>query len=514
MLAVTRASPAQVIVGLDVGTTGVKAVAFGLRSGWRRVALREYPLLTPAEDQAVQDPETVLAAIADALSECVRGAHGAAVIAVSVSTAMHGLLALDAELRPLTPLITWADVRARDEALFLRGCGVQLHALTGTPVHPMTPLSKLVWFARHDPQLLARARWWVGIKEYVLSWLTGVVETELSSASATGMLDMAKRSWSEVAIGLAGVSADQLPAIRPTTAQRPLSATAARRTGLAAGIPVVLGAGDGPLGNLGTGAIAPGVASLSLGTSGAVRLAVSEPQVDEHGALFCFALTDSVWVLGGAISNGGAVVRWAERSLAPDLSGGGGAVDEALLGLAASVPAGSDGLVMLPYLLAERAPLWSPALAGAYLGLRSAHGRAHLVRAALEGTCMQLRLILSRLDQVMPVQHVRATGGVFRSPLWSEIMAAVLARPLQVVGEAEGTALGAAALGLFALQSASTLSEAVMLLADPRASEPPTVVADPELIATYQRVHAQIPQEIRELERVAGFYAGSTWSAP
>jgi gluconokinase len=103
---------------------------------------------------------------------------------------------------------------------------------------------------------------------------------------------------------------------------------------------------------------------------------------------------------------------------------------------------------------------------------------------------------------------------VFRSPLWSEIMAAVLARPLQVVGEAEGTALGAAALGLFALQSASTLSEAVMLLADPRASEPPTVVADPELIATYQRVHAQIPQEIRELERVAGFYAGSTWSAP
>ncbi len=510
----TGASPAQVIVGLDVGTTGVKAVAFGLRSGWRQVALREYPLLTPAEDQAEQDPETVLGAIAEALSECVQGAHGAAVIAMSVSTAMHGLLALDAELRPLTPLITWADARARDEALFLRGSGMQLHALTGTPVHPMTPLSKLVWFARHDPQLLAKARWWVGIKEYVLSWLTGVVETELSSASATGMLDMAKRSWSEAAIGLAGVSVNQLPTIRPTTAQRPLSATAARRTGLTAGIPVVLGAGDGPLGNLGTGAIAPGVAGLSLGTSGAVRVAVGEPRVDEHGALFCFALTDSVWVLGGAISNGGAVVRWAERSLAPDLSGGGGAVDEALLGLAASVPAGCDGLVMLPYLLAERAPLWSPALAGAYLGLRSAHGRAHLVRAALEGTCMQLRLILSRLDQVMPVQHVRATGGVFRSPLWSEIMAAVLARPLQVVGEAEGTALGAAALGLFALQRASTLSDAVTLLADPSASEPPTVVADPKLIATYQRVHARIPQEIRELERVAGFYAGSPWSAP
>jgi gluconokinase len=510
----TAGAPAQVIVGLDVGTTGVKAVAFGLRSGWRQVALREYPLLAPAEDQAVQDPETVLAAIAGALAECVHAAGGAAVIAVSVSTAMHGLLALDAELRPLTALITWADARARDEALSLRGCGVDLHKLTGTPVHPMTPLSKLAWFARHEPQLLVRARWWVGLKEYVLSWLTGAVETELSSASATGMLDISTRTWSEAAIRLAGVSADQLPEIRPTISQRPLGAAAARRIGLTAGIPVVLGAGDGPLGNLGTGAIDAGVAGLSLGTSGAVRVAVSEPRVDEHGALFCFALTDSVWVLGGAISNGGAVVRWAERALAPDLSGGGGAVDEALLELAASVPAGSEGLVMLPYLLAERAPLWSPDLAGAYLGLRREHTRAHLVRAAIEGTCMQLRLILARLDEVKPVQHVRATGGVFRSPLWSEITAAVLARPLQVVGEAEGTALGAAALGLFALQRASSLSDALALLADPSAAEPPTVLADPELVSIYERLHARIPQEIHELQRIAGFYAGSPGKPP
>jgi gluconokinase len=163
---------------------------------------------------------------------------------------------------------------------------------------------------------------------------------------------------------------------------------------------------------------------------------------------------------------------------------------------------------MLPYLLAERAPLWSPALSGAYLGLRYEHTRAHLVRAALEGTCVQLRLILDRLDEVQPVRHVRATGGVFRSALWLEIMAAVLARPLQVVGEAEGTALGAAALGLFALGRASSLSDAVALLADPATAQPPTLAGDPKLVATYEQMRGRIPREIRELQRIAAFYGG------
>ncbi len=518
--AIVPAAPAQVIVGLDVGTTGVKAVAFGLRSAWRAVALREYPLIQTTEDEAVQDPDTVLSAIADALAECVHRAGDGEVIAVSVSAAMHGLIALDADLRPITSLITWADSRAREEALLLRASGVRLHALSGTPVHPMTPLSKLLWFARHEPQTLRRARWWVGLKDYVLSWLTGKIVTELSSASGTGLLDMHRRTWSAAAIELACVSGEQLPPIMPTTAQLPLGAAAAARIGLPAGTPVVVGAADGPLGNLGTGAIDPSVAGLSVGTSGAVRVAVSEPGVDDDGALFCYALTDSVWVTGGAISNGGAVVRWAERSLAPDLSGSAGGADQALLALAATVPAGSDGLVMLPYLLAERAPLWSPSLAGAYLGLRHEHTRAHLVRAALEGTCMQMRLILDRLDALAPVRHVRATGGVFRSPLWREIMTAVLARPLQVIGEAEGTALGAAALGLFALERASTLSDAVAMLADPdpdpdpapAAAASPTLAADPQLARTYEQMRGRIAGEIRELQRIATFYSGSAGS--
>ncbi len=494
--------PAEVVIGLDVGTTGVKAVAFGLRSSWRRVAIREYPLLHPAPDQEVQDPAALLAAVAQALAECARTTAGAEVLAISVSTAMHGLIALDDDLRPLTQLITWADSRARAEACALRSSYPDLHPSTGAPLHPMTPLAKLVWFAGHDPAMLAAARWWAGLKDWVLLWLTGRLVTELSSASGTGLLDMATRTWSEAALGVAGISADRLPPILPTTATLELSAAAARQTSLPSGTPVVAGAGDGPLANVGTGAITPGLAGLSIGTSGAARMALATPYVDPERTLFCYALTDTLWIAGGAISNGGVVVRWAEEALGPPVAAP-GSRDQALLDLAATAPAGSDGLVMLPYLLAERAPLWDPDLPGAYLGLRREHTRAHLVRAAVEGVCLQLRLIVDRLDDVAPVRTIRATGGVFRSPLWREALAGMLAREIEFVGDAEGSALGAAALGLLALGRTKTLPESLELLAPPGTAPPPAVIAPAELVQTYDRLRASLPELVGELDRVA-----------
>jgi gluconokinase len=508
----TPESPEQVIIGVDAGTTGVKAAAFGLDLPATAVAIREYPLEEPAPDREVQDPAAILTAAGDALRECVAATGTAEVMAISLSAGMHGLMALDADLRPLTPLITWADARARDQARSLRRSGeaAELHARTGVPVHPMTPQAKLMWFAEHDPRTSSAARWWVGLKDYLILWLTGTLATELSSASGTGLLDMATRAWSPAALELSRVSLDQLPEILPTTATLPLATATARRVGLPAGIPVVVGAADGPLGNLGTGAIAPGVTGLSLGTSGAIRMAVDEPRVDDDGTLFCYALTESVWVLGGAISNGGVVVRWAGESLAPDVraAAGGAGPDAAVLDLAASVPAGSEGLVMLPYLLTERAPLWNPDLPGGYLGLRHHHTRAHLVRAAVEGVCLQMRTILDRLEEAERVISVRATGGVFRSTLWREVMAAALDRPFYVIGEAEGTALGAAGLGLLALGRTPDLADAVSLLVPPDTPAPSPVEPDPELVATYEACRASLPQLIGALDAVGTVFAG------
>jgi gluconokinase len=501
----------RVIIGLDVGTTGVKAAAFGIDRPWRRVALREYPLVAPAPGQHVEDPATILRASTDALAECVRAAAGASVVGVSVTAAMHGLLALDDELRPLTPLITWADARARREAQRVHGEGLAgtLHAITGTPVHSMSPLVKLLWFASNDHSVWTAARWWVGLKDWILLGLTGRLVTELSSAAGTGLVDMGTRTWSTAALELCRLDADRLPPILPTTASLNLSPDVARLTGLPPATPVIVGAADGPLSNLGVGAVNPGVAGLSVGTSGAVRMLVPRPQIDAGRTLYCYPLTGELWVLGGAISNGGSVLRWAGAALAPDLEAAAKdqSADDDILELAASVPAGSAGLVMLPYLLAERAPLWDPDLPGSYLGLRDHHRRAHLIRAALEGVCLQMRVVVDRLDQVQRVHEVRATGGVFRSPLWRSTMTAMLDRPVQIVGDAEGTALGAAALGLYALGQAASPTAAVADLLGGGEVAVETVEPDPALVKTYEELRGSIPTLVEELEKVAGLFA-------
>jgi len=510
------AVPPQVVIGVDVGTTAAKVAAFGVGAPWRHVAVREYPLLEPHPGWQVQDPETVAAATLAALADAVSATRGAEVLALSVSTAMHGLIGLDAAMTPLTPLLTWADARSAPQAAALRASGdaTWVHATTGTPVHSMTPLTKLMWFTEHEPELAGRVRWWVDLKGYVLWRLTGTLATELSSASGTALLDARARTWSEPAARLAGVSVDRLPPVLPTTHALGLSDDVALRVGLAPGTTVVVGAADGPLGNLGTGALGDGVVGLSLGTSGAARMLVPAPPDVLDPALFCYALTSDAWVVGGAVSNGGMVVRWAGSALAPDLQGpgdddGGPSVDERVLELASRVPAGSDGLVMVPYLLAERAPLWDPTQPGAYLGLRRGHTRAHLVRAAVEGVALQLGLIVDRLDRLAPggVSSVRATGGAFRAALWREVLAAVVDRPFSTVGAAEGSALGAAALGLYALGRADTLAGALDLVQPPEESAAELVTVGTELVAAYAAARVRVPELVESLTAVGRLFS-------
>jgi gluconokinase len=502
--------PAEVVVGLDVGTTATKAVAFGIGSPWRRAVIREYPLLHPSPGWAVQHPDTIVAAALDALAEVVRQSHGARVVAVSLSTAMHGLIGLDDDLRPLTPLLTWADARAEGEAQVLRSAGqaTELHRISGTPVHPMSPLTKLMWFSRHEPGLSSRTRAWVGLKDYVVNTLTGTLATELSSASGTGLLDLRTRDWNPTALDLAGVRHDQLPLVLPTTATLRLSSDAAARVDLPTATPVVVGAGDGPLGNLGTGALDPGVVGLSIGTSAAARMVVSQPVLDRSDRLFCYALTDDAWVVGGALSSGGATIRWAGGVFgAVDDGGADVTTDAELLELAASVPPGSDGLVALPYLLPERAPLWDPAVTGAFLGVRRRHTRGHFVRALLEGVALQLGAVVDELQRLEPVTEVRATGGAFRSRVWREVLAGTLGLPLTVTGSAEGTALGAAALALLATGRASSLQHGLGQLSPRRSAGARADVEPGGDGAVYQRLRSAVPQLLQSYVGVAALFA-------
>ena len=444
----------DVVVGLDIGTTSAKAVAFDAEGAERGSADAPYELSEPEPGFAVQDPAEVAAGALRAAREAMAAARdgGARVAALSCSSAMHSLIGLDGDGRPLTPVITWADIRASDHAERLKAGHPDLHGRTGTPLHPMSPLCKLVWLRENDPDTFAAARRWVGIKELVVHELTGQWLLDHSCASGTGLFDIRERRYDPEALELAGVEESQLSELVPTT----------HVTETEDGTPLVVGAGDGPLANLGVGAVRPGVAAVSIGTSGALRVVVERPVTDPQGRVFCYELSDERWVVGGAINNGGVVLGWAGDALAPDL---GDHPEAALLDLAGQVPAGSEGLVMLPYLLSERAPHWSAVPRGAYVGLMRHHGRGHLVRAALEGVCQQLAVVLASVrDAGNEIREVRATGGFARSELWRQMLTDALGTDVGFPQSREGSAFGAALLGMQALGLVGSIEVAADLV--------------------------------------------------
>ncbi|MEA2319772.1 MAG: gluconokinase [Solirubrobacteraceae bacterium] len=499
-----RRERVPVVIGLDVGTTSAKAMAFAT-DGAEVGAGAEcgYPLLEPEHGRAEQDPDTVVRAATTVVRQAAAAARdaGAEVAGISVSTAMHALAGLDGEGRPLTPLVTWADTRAAAEAERLRAEHPELHGRTGTPLHPMAPLPKLAWFREHDPRTFEAVRRWVGVKELVLAGLTGECVVDHSVASGTGLMSLDRLEWDAEALEIAGIDAGRLAPLVPATETLRLGAGATGPTGLAEGTPVVAGGGDGPLANLGVGAVRPGVAACSIGTSGALRLVVEQPATDPQGRVFCYALTPGRWVVGGAINNGGVVLQWAGETLAPDL---GPHPEEQLLALAEHVPAGCDGLIMLPYLLSERAPHWSPLPRGAYIGLTRHHRREHLVRAALEGVCQQLALVLASMrESGNEVREVRATGGFARSPLWRRILAGALGMPVGFPAGHQGSAFGAALLGMEALGLVESIDVAADLVQVDDVVEPGAAEAEAyaELLPTFGSLYGALEPTFRALQR-------------
>jgi len=477
----TGPADAPVVVAVDLGTTSTKTVAFDVHGTQVAWANQGYPLLEPHPGYAVQDPDEVLGAVMETLATVVAQVGAHRVAGISFSSAMHSLIGLSPDSRPITPVITWADTRARVQAERLRAApgGLALHRRTGTPLHPMSPLPKLVWFREQEPKLHEQVAFWVSIKDYVLLHLCAALVIDHSLASATGLMTCSTLTWDDEALHLAGIRPEQLPELVPTTTVLPgLTAEAAATVGLPQSTPVVVGAGDGPLANLGVGAVRPGVAACSVGTSGALRLAVDRPAVDPLGGVFSYAITENRWVVGGAINNGGAALQWARETLAPEL---GPHQESELLDLAARARPGSGGLIMLPYLLSERAPHWSSLPRAAYVGLTRAHGREHMIRATLEGVCLQLALVQRSLRSAgLQISEVRATGGVFRGGLWRSVLAAALGSDVGFAAGQEGSGFGAALLGMEALGLIESIDVAAEMIAVDSVERP-----DPAAQAVY-----------------------------
>jgi len=482
-----------VVLGVDLGTTATKVVPVEASGAVVKSVERSYHIRTTEPGEAVQDSADLVEAALDAVRECVTWCAGVGrdVVGLSFSAALHSVLGLDGAGEPVTPVYLWADTRAGEAARRLRAdpAATLLHRATGTPVHPMSPLVKLRWLAA-EKRRGGVARW-CAAKDHVLAAFTGRLVADRSTASASGLLDMSTRAWSPDALAAAGLTTAELPELVEPTEVLVLSVDAARRVGLPAGLPVVVGGGDGPLANLGVGAVTPGTAAVSLGTSGALRVATTRPAVDVDGRTFCYLLADDTWVIGGAVSNGGVVAQWAAELL--------GAPLEDLLDEAATVPPGRAGLLALPALLGERAPYWDPVPRGVLLGLRREHRREHLVRALLDGVCLRLAMVRDAVVRAgSAVDAVRATGGALRSPAWAASLAAALGKPLQVVEAAGGSGLGAALLGWRALGRVTDLAAAAALL-----STGDTVVPDPDAVRRLAALCPLADRAHREVQELA-----------
>lgn len=503
------------IVGVDIGTTATKAVAYAPDGRVLAHETREYPLRSPLRDRAEQDPDELFEAVLDTLSDAARKATegGAKISGVAFSAAMHTLIALDGGGRPITPCVTFADNRAVKQAARIKQAeGPAIHRRTGTPIHPMSPLAKLSWFREEEPETFERAARWVSVKEYVLSRLFGELVVDHSIASASGLFNLERLDWDEKVLGMLGLPHEKLSRpVATTHVLAGLEPAAAARLGVDPETPFVVGASDGTLANLGVGAVAPGVVACSVGASGAVRAVVPRPEVDEEGRLFCYALAEGMWVVGGPINNGGIALRWVRDELFSDLKElalkAGKDPYDVLGELAGRAEAGSGGLVFLPYLTGERAPHWNADARATFFGLTLRHRREHLIRAVLEGVACQLHAVGRVLEGVVgEPEEVRATGGFARSALWRQIMADVFGREVVFPDSVEGSCLGAALLCKKALGELDSLEEAEEMtrISHRHRPDPETGLVYERLTEIFGRLYGRLEPEFAALEELHG----------
>ena len=474
------------VLGIDSSTTATKAVLIDQAGTVVAIGVAEYAYDIPRPLWSEQDPtlwwDGTVQAIRSALAS--GGVDGSDVVAVGLTGQMHGAVLLDADDRVLRPAILWNDqrtARACDE--IRRAVGPErLIAITGNDALPGFTAPKLVWVRDHEPDVWARIAHVLLPKDYVRLRLTGDHALDKADGAGTLLFDLAARDWSPEVLEALRID----PAWMPPTHEGPevtgtVTREAAAATGLGDGTPVVAGGGDQSANAVGVGAVSVGTVALSLGTSGVVFATTDRPTRDPRGQVhaFCHAVPGK-WHLMTVMLSAAGSLRWFRDTLAPGEDFG------ALAATAADVPAGSDGLLFLPYLTGERSPYPDPLARGAFVGLTVTHDRRHLTRAVLEGVAFGLR---DGLDQMiaagMPApSQVRASGGGTASECWRQILADVLQAELATVSTAEGAAYGAgllAAVGAGWFPTVEAAAEALVTA---------TVVASPGAdVARYADAH-------------------------
>jgi xylulokinase len=432
-----------VLLGVDAGSSGAKAVAFDVEGRILARASATYPTNRPRPGWAEQDPEDwyrgCCAAIREALSA---GTFAAAdVAAVSFCGPAHNVALLDADGGAVRPTLHWSDLRSAPQSDRIEAeRGDAVFSTTGQRCNPVWTLPQLAWLRENEPEALRRLRRILVTKDYVRFRFTGEFLTDPYDAVGTMLCTLEDARWSTELLDLAGLGADAVPRVVPSTASAGVvGAVAAADSGLRAGTPVAVGSGDSPVEAFGAGALEPGACIVKIGTSACVNLVTSRPRPDRRCLTYPHLAPGRGFSIT-ATNAGTATLQWLRDAFFP------GRPFEDVVAMAATVPPGAEGLVFHPYLAGERTPHWDPRRRADFAGINARHTAAHFVRAALEGVAFSIRecaAVVSSLGE--PVRHRVLLGGGSRSPLWARMAADAIGEPLELP-EVDDAAFGAALL--------------------------------------------------------------------
>ncbi|MCL7748585.1 gluconokinase [Halalkalibacter alkaliphilus] len=433
----------EYVMGLDIGTTSVKAVVFNLLGNVISEAEEMITSYYPKTGWVEQDPNEIERLAVQAVRKSIHKAsiQGDELLTIGFSSAMHSLICVDSKGEPLSKAIIWADGRSNEQTdKLLQGEGMKFYKRTGMPIHPMSPLSKLLWMKETGYDPYRKAAFFMSIKEFVILKWFGQRVVDYSMASATGLFNRQTFQWDEEAMTFVNIQKDQLSKIVPPTEKLTgITKGVSKEMGISESTPFAMGAADGQLANLGIGAILPGEVAVTVGTSGAIRQFAKSAQVDKKHETFCYAFTEDFSIIGGPTNNGGIALQWLKELLNHQ-----GSFDE-LTKEAERVSPGAEGILFHPYINGERAPLWNQRAKGNFFGVTITHKKEHFVRAVLEGITFNLYQIGKALERVAgEPEKLFVNGGLARSSLWLQMVADVFGKEVYVPESHHSAAWGAA----------------------------------------------------------------------
>ncbi len=489
------------VLGIDIGTSNTKAIGYTADGSVIAHANIGYSVSSTREGYYEIDPEILLDAVVRVIAGTVKAAADNDPGAISFSAAMHGIIAVDAQCHPLTNMITWADLRSNAYAEKLKGTttGKRIYERTGTPIHPMSPLCKLMWMKDNMNDIFRTAHKFISIKEFIFYHFFGEYIIDHSIASATGMFDIYDMDWNKEALHIAGITANRLSKHVPATyVLKGLKNDYPSRLGINAQTPFVIGGSDGCLAHLGSNALTPGDVSLTIGTSGAVRMMTPRPVNDPQQRIFNYLLTDDLHVTGGPVNNGGNVLQWFNSNMAGRSNSTedyNWFVEEAL-----KIEPVSGGLIFLPYIYGERAPVWDADARGMFYGINGTHTQAHFMRAILEGLSFALNGILKTLEEIIgPSDDIYVSGGFIHSKQWVMLLADVLGKKLKVMGTEDASAAGAAIIGMKAVGMINDIRDAGSFFSVQDTFDPD--MKKHELYKGNYAVYSQLYNRLKDLKR-------------